>query len=84
MTDRLFQIGGRVLDQAGRGVRNALVDVLETGVRERTDQTGRFTFGRIAAGPHTLRATAVGFQPRQQALTVPGASEDYVITLAPL
>jgi hypothetical protein len=84
MTERLFQIGGRVLDQANNGIAGALVDILGTGVRESTRADGRFTFKHISAGPHTLRAVAVGFQPGQQALTVPGAPEDYVITLAPL
>jgi len=79
-----LQIGGRVFDQLGNGVAGALVDVLDAGLRTQTDADGRYTFVRIPAGLHTLRVVASGFQPKTQALTVPGRPEDYQITLTPL
>jgi iron complex outermembrane receptor protein len=84
MTERRVQIGGRVLDPGRKGIAGAVVELADTGVRERTDAEGRFTFKQITGGAHTIRASAVGFGPRQQAFVVPGAPEDYVITLVPL
>jgi len=83
-TETVIQIGGRVLDPAAQGVAGALVDILDAGLRETTDSEGQFNFESVPAGPHTIRAVAVGFQPQTQPLTVPERPEDYVITLTPL
>jgi len=78
------QIGGRVLDGGGRGVADALVDVLDAGLRARSDTDGRYSFVRAPLGTHNIRVVAVGFQPKTQVLIVPGLPEDYEITLTPL
>jgi uncharacterized protein DUF4255/carboxypeptidase family protein len=78
------QVGGRVLDPTSQGVAGALVDILDVGLRGYCDLDGRFSFLRVPAGAHRLRAVATGFQPKTQPLDVPGRPEDYEITLAPL
>jgi Pvc16 N-terminal domain/Carboxypeptidase regulatory-like domain len=87
--ETLLQIGGRVLnpaipDLANRGIADAFVDVLDAGLRTRTDAEGRYSFVRIPSGAHTIRVVAVGFEPKTQSLVVPGQSEDYEVTLTPL
>jgi hypothetical protein len=82
--ETLVQVGGRVLDPAAQGVAGALVDILDAGLHETSDAEGRFSFLRVPAGAHSVRAVATGFQPRTQPLVVPGRPEDYDITLAPL
>lgn len=87
--ETLVQIGGRVLnpvilDPAARGIADAIVDVLDAGVRTRTDAEGHYSFVRIPSGAHTIRVVAVGFEPKTQSLVVPGRSQDYEITLTPL
>lgn len=82
--DSLVHVGGRVLDGSGDGVAGALVDVLDAGLRQTTDDNGNFDFLEVLPGAHTIRAVAPGFQPQSQPFTVPGRPEDYVITLTPL
>lgn len=83
-TETLMQIGGRVVDSTAQGISGALVDVMDAGLSDVTDENGGFSFDSIPTGAHTLRAVAVGFKPKVQPLTVPGRPEDYVVTLAPL
>ncbi|SRR6266496_2612403 len=79
-----LQVGGRVLGPAAQGVPNAMVDILDLHLREFSGSDGRFSFLRVPAGTHQIRAIAAGFQPTAQPLVVPGRPEDYEITLAPL
>ena len=79
-----LQIGGRVFDQASNPVAEALVDLLDLGLRTQTDGDGRFVFSGVQAGSHTLRVVAVGFQPLTQPVVVPGLPENYQVTLTPL
>jgi hypothetical protein len=78
------QIGGRVLDGGGRGVADALVDILDAGLRTRSDSEGRYSFVRIPIGAHTIRVVATGFQPKTQPLTVPSLPAGYEVILTPL
>lgn len=78
------QMGGRVLNAALQGIPGAMVDILDAGLREFSDNDGKFSFLRVATGAHQLRAVAAGYQPATQSLVVPGRPEDYEITLAPL
>jgi len=78
------QIGGRVLKAAGQGIPNALVDIIDAGLRTTTDTEGRFSFPRVPVGARTIRVVAVGFEPKTQAVPVPGRPEDYEIMLTPL
>lgn len=78
------QVGGRVLDLAAQGISDAMVDILDAGLRETSDANGQFSFLRVPTGTHQIRAVAAGYQPVTQPLVVPGRPEDYEITLAPL
>jgi len=85
--ETLFQVGGRVLDGAGAGLASATVDLVQGGrtlFRARTDAEGRYRLPRVAAGPNDLHVVAVGFQPLDAVIEVPGRTEDYELTLAPL
>jgi Pvc16 N-terminal domain/Carboxypeptidase regulatory-like domain len=84
VSEVLIQIGGRVTDLLGNAVSNALVDVLNAGLRTQTDADGRYSFDSVPSGPITVRTVAVGFQPKTQVVSVPGKSEDYEIALTPL
>ena len=79
-----MQFGGQVVNPSGQGIAGALVDLLDAGLRQTTDASGDFVFAKVAAGTHTLRAVAAGYQPQTQSVTVPGTPGDYVITLTPL
>lgn len=90
--ETLVQIGGRVFQQVlnptgqlvAVGIADASVDILDAGLRVKTDSEGRYSFVRVPVGTHTIRAIAVGFEPKTQPLVVPGRSQDYEITLTPL
>jgi hypothetical protein len=79
----LVQIAGRVLDQMGNGV-STIVDLVDSGLRQTTDDNGFYTFTHIAPGAHSIRVAAVGFKVQAKTVTVPGAPEDYVLRLTPL
>ncbi len=82
--ETLIQVGGQVVDLSAQGISGALVDLMDTGLRDVTDDNGGFSFDSVPVGAHTIRAVAVGYKPQTQPLTVPGRPEDYVVTLAPL
>ncbi|MDZ7268447.1 MAG: Pvc16 family protein [candidate division KSB1 bacterium] len=79
-----IQIGGRVLNPTGQGIANALVDIIDAGLRTPTDAEGRYSFPRVPVGTRTIRVVAVGFAPKTQSVPVPGRPEDYEIILTPL
>jgi hypothetical protein len=81
--EQWVQIGGRVT-AGGVGIADALVDMLDAGLRARSDADGRYSFVRAPLGAHNIRVVATGFQPKTQPLTVPGKPEDYDVTLIPL
>ncbi len=85
--ETLIQIGGQVQAQTEEGLKsvpNALIDILDTGLRTRTNKKGRYLFVQVPSGTHTIRVVAQGFEPYNQQLIVPGRTEDYQITLTPL
>jgi hypothetical protein len=82
--DAAVQVGGRVLDAGGTPVAGAQVDVLDAGLRTTAGDDGRYAFARVPAGPRTLRAAATGFHTATRAVTIPGSTEDYDLTLTPL
>jgi hypothetical protein len=83
--DTLLQVGGRVLnDSTGAAIPDALVDIVDAGLRQSTDQDGFYAFTTVSPGAHSVRVVAVGFKPRIQTVPVPGVPEDYVIRLTPL
>jgi hypothetical protein len=81
--DQLFEIGGRVLSNLGAALPYAVVDILDVGLRARTDFEGRFSFPAAPQGAHTFRAIATGFQPNLQVRPVPGYPTDYEFQLTP-
>jgi hypothetical protein len=84
-SDTLVQFGGRVSDAGtGLGLAGATVDVADLGLRATTDGDGRYSFLKVPAGAHTLRAAAVGYRTATQPLTVPGRQDEYDVTLNPL
>lgn len=84
LQDTLVAIGGRIVDAAGQGIAEAVVDILDVGRRTASDADGRYVFARVPADSHSFRVVAVGFAPRTITIEVPGRSEDYVIQLSPL
>jgi hypothetical protein len=83
-TETLIQFGGRVLDNNSKPLPGALVDVLDMGLRETTDDNGQFNFRNVTAGAHNVRALATGFKAQTKTVTVPDLPDNYVIQLAPL
>ena len=83
--ETLIQIGGRVFDVADpiQGISGATVYLQEVDQTAVTDNEGRYTFVRLAAGTYTARAWATGYQPRERTMHVPGPSEEYELTLEP-
>jgi hypothetical protein len=79
------QMGGQVREfAANTPLSGAVVDLVDLGLRATTDRDGRYSFLRVPAGTHPLRAIAVGYQPGNKTLTVPERPEDYDIILDPL
>jgi hypothetical protein len=78
------QIGGSILTAAHKGIPDALVDILDLGLRVNTDSDGRYVFPRVLVGTRTVRVVAVGFKSKTQVLTIPSLPENYNITLDPL
>jgi hypothetical protein len=66
------------------GIADAVVDILDPALRIRSGSDGRYTFIRVPAGTHTIRAVAIGFQPKTQPLVVPSLPENYDINLVSL
>ena len=83
-TETLIQFGGRVIDNNSNPLSGALVDVLDMGLRETTDDNGQFNFRNVTAGAHNVRALATGFKAQTKTMTVPDLPDNYVIQLAPL
>src|SRR5262245_49403028 len=66
------------------GVADAVVDILDPVLRTRSGSDGRYTFDRVPIGTRTIRAVAIGFQPKTQSLEVPSLPENYDINLVSL
>lgn len=63
-------IAGRVVDAQGEGVSMASVVVRGAGVGSATDREGRFVLIGVAAGTHTLHASAAGYRADSVAVDV--------------
>ena len=50
-----FRIGGRILDEKGKPLQDAVVSVLDTGLETRTDNDGRYLLGLLQPGHYELR-----------------------------
>jgi hypothetical protein len=56
------EIRGKILDDAGLPIRNALVSLLETEFSTKTDQNGSFRFANVTPGVKTLRIVATDYR----------------------
>lgn len=76
-----FRIGGAVTNAADEPVANAQVWIVETGVRKRTDDQGRFRLQSLDAGTYTLRVeSAVGNEEKSIIVPAPDG-ETYDVQL---
>ncbi|QYO63139.1 Pvc16 family protein [Leptolyngbya sp. 7M] len=80
--ETLVQIGGRVMDAADHGIENAVVDLVDAGLRTHTNSEGYYSFLRVPPGSHTLRIVAVGFESKTETIDIPGRSQLYQTTLS--
>jgi hypothetical protein len=86
--DQLLQIGGLVT-RAGTNpaepIAGATVDLDGAALIVTTDAAGRYAFLQVTAGPHTLRATAPGFQQVvRNNVIIPALPEEYNFELIPI
>lgn len=59
------RLSGTVLNEAGRPVTDAIVEVWRTGLAARTDASGRFDLASLPVGTHALEVRRIGFAPQQ-------------------
>jgi protocatechuate 3,4-dioxygenase beta subunit len=68
-TDTLLRgpagLSGTVLNESGRPVSDAVVEVWRTGLSTRTDASGNFELTRLPVGTHALEVRRIGFAPHQ-------------------
>jgi protocatechuate 3,4-dioxygenase beta subunit len=68
-TDTLLRgpgrLSGTVVNQTGRPVADAIVEVWRTGISARTDEAGRFALASLPVGTHALEVRRIGFAPQQ-------------------
>lgn len=67
-TDTLLRgparLSGAVLNESGRPVGDAIVEVWRTGISARTDESGRFQLAALPVGTHALEVRRIGFAPQ--------------------
>jgi hypothetical protein len=57
------RLSGNVLNESGRPVSDAIVQIWNTGVTATTDEMGRFDLAALPVGTHTLEVRRIGFVP---------------------
>ena len=81
---RTGRVEGHVRAQGGTPLAHARVFVVGSAVSALTDSVGRYVLPLVPEGSVTLRATFVGYQPKQATLTVrPGRTFTHDFTLDP-
>ena len=58
-------LSGTVLNDAGRPVSDAIVEVWQTGLSTNTDSSGRFDIATLPVGTHSLEVRRIGFAPHR-------------------
>src|SRR5919106_998136 len=58
------RLTGTVLNESNRPVRDAIVEVVRTGMSTATDTAGRFQLANLPVGTHALEVRRVGFAPQ--------------------
>jgi protocatechuate 3,4-dioxygenase beta subunit len=59
------RLSGTVLNETGRPVSDAIVEVWRTGISTRTDESGHFQLASLPVGTHALEVRRIGFAPQQ-------------------
>ncbi|HJU67120.1 MAG TPA: carboxypeptidase regulatory-like domain-containing protein [Gemmatimonadaceae bacterium] len=59
------RLRGTVLNESGRPVTDAIVEVWRTGLTTRTDTAGKFEIASLPVGTHALEVRRIGFAPQQ-------------------
>ena len=59
------RLSGTVLNESGRPVTDAIVEVWRTGLSARTDSSGHFDIASLPVGTHALEVRRIGFAPQQ-------------------
>ncbi len=59
------RLTGTVLNESGRPVTDAIVEVWRTGLSARTDTGGHFEIASLPVGTHALEVRRIGFAPQQ-------------------
>jgi len=80
--EELHNCGGTVRDQDGLAVAGAWIGVPELERLVVSDSEGRFSFKRMRAGDHQLRARTADGREAEATVSVPGGSLD--LTVAPV
>lgn len=58
------RLTGVVLNESNRPVRDAIVEVMRTGISTSTDTAGRFELANLPVGTHALEVRRIGFAPQ--------------------
>ena len=58
------RLTGTVLSESNRPVRDAIVEVVRTGISTSTDTAGRFQLANLPVGTHALEVRRIGFAPQ--------------------
>jgi hypothetical protein len=58
------RLNGRVVNDVGAPVTDAIVEVWKTGMTASTDATGRFEIANLPVGTHALEVRRIGFAPQ--------------------
>lgn len=77
--DEFHGFGGTISDQDGEPVGNAWVVLPELGQWTASEMNGRFRFGRVVPGTHTLQVRTIGGGSHETTVKVPGKGVDVVI-----
>ncbi len=76
--EELHRIGGTVTDEDGAPLEGAWIALPDPGRWTATDQSGRFTFARVAPGKHDVVARTADGREAKATITVPGGRCDLV------
>jgi Pvc16 N-terminal domain/Carboxypeptidase regulatory-like domain len=74
-------LDGRVVDETGRGLLDARVELLGTELRAVTDALGRYRLERVPRAAFTLRVRASGFAVQDEPVELPDRPPPFAITL---
>jgi hypothetical protein len=79
--EKSLKLSGQVFGPDEEGVREALVEIMETGVKTYTDREGKYLFDVIPSGRYTLRVIATGFKRQMQVVDLIKQLKDCSLTL---